>query len=350
MKIFVFGAGASRGSQYISHQDASKIRAPLVDELFDSVYERYAADVGLSAKSFHEYRQSVKENGSLEKWLTKKWEESEIIESKLFKDAEKADMGRLPFYIWWLLQNVSNTYNYENGYEFFLDVLRNKREEFGLISFNYDTLLDRAVKQIFGRQLVNSIESYFAARLIKPHGSVNWFLQKRSIDEDGHRMVIDRKIDLASSLIFKPNPISMENMQIVGPDDPHLSSKEFIGDSRFNSQYCYPLIFLPLTVKQYNFVEGFSEKIINEGKKLLQRAKEVYLVGYRARDEIIKDMFKEVSEGTVLNVVGLKGARVIMDRVLGWDLGFSKGKVYHKGFESFIEELRDSSSSTEVKV
>jgi hypothetical protein len=58
-----------------------------------------------------------------------------------------------------------------------LDKWRYQRNErVALVTFNYDTLLDEAVRWTLGLQL-HSVESYIAAeeyKLIKPHGSVNW--------------------------------------------------------------------------------------------------------------------------------------------------------------------------------
>src|SRR2546421_4691879 len=49
-------------------------------------------------------------------------------------------------------------------------------EAFGSVSFNYDTLLDKAIDRECECDLYGSLDNYIKSRLIKPHGSVNWFI------------------------------------------------------------------------------------------------------------------------------------------------------------------------------
>ena len=187
MKIFIFGAGASLASQGPNPQ--SRI-APLVDQLFDPRYGDCATDI-LSDEDFQEARSAAEKAGSLEKWLTQRWERIQSLREDITKTAEKAFFGSICFYIWNLLQKVSTTYSARNGYNLFTRKLKDRDEPFGLISFNYDTLLDRAVTHQFGVPLI-SLDSYLKVHLIKPHGSVNWLLMKRNNDPSAYpRMSFD---------------------------------------------------------------------------------------------------------------------------------------------------------------
>src|SRR5213592_1437731 len=98
---------------------------------------------------------------------------------------------------------------------------------------------------------------------------------------------------IVANQIFNGGPLNFGNVQVLYPDDPELSVVQYIS-SKFDSQYFYPLILLPLTVKQYDFLANFNDKIISKGKEILSTAGEIYLIGYRAADDVIRDMFKEV--------------------------------------------------------
>lgn len=150
MNVFVFGAGASLGSQdpHMYGRD-SPLRAPLVDQLFDLHYQQHGANI-LVGDDYSECRDGTAAAGSAEKWLTQQWERIEQLSQPQSKAAEWALFGRLAFYIWHFLQLVSATYTDASGYSLFMKKLRMRDEPFGLISFNYDTLLDRSVINRFG--------------------------------------------------------------------------------------------------------------------------------------------------------------------------------------------------------
>lgn len=81
MKLFVFGAGASRGSQ----RDASippYQKSPLVDEIFDRTYRDYSDSIGLSSNVMQEFENKAKEVKSVEKLLTERWDAISKIESE----------------------------------------------------------------------------------------------------------------------------------------------------------------------------------------------------------------------------------------------------------------------------
>lgn len=97
-------------------------------------------------------------------------------------------------------------------------------------------------------------------------------------------------------------------------------------------EYFFPLMFLPLTGKMYDFVEEFMTRILEHGKTMIGRAKEIYLIGYRARDEIIYEILSHAQRGTVLHVVGRDSAAEILDHVLNRNNSLTKGDILNTGF------------------
>jgi hypothetical protein len=318
MKVFIFGAGASRASQQSPLGfNVPSPRAPLVNQLFGPEYGKFARDI-LSDEEFQEARLGTESAGSLEQWLTQRWEQIQSLKQDTTKTGEKAFFGRICVYIWKLLQRVSNTYDAANAYNLFTKKLKERDEPFGLISFNYDTVLDRAVSSQFGEPLI-SLENYLKVHLVKPHGSVNWLLMQRSNDPKAYPRVdfdVPGLLSQASKQMFNGGPLNFEHVQVLYPEDPELDDAQKLSQAKFSNQYFYPVILLPLTVKQYAFLDGFNERIISEGKKFLSTANEIYLIGYRAADDVIKEMFAKVRSGTTLHVVSRNDSEEIQDRGL----------------------------------
>ena len=75
-----------------------------------------------------------------------------------------------------------------------------------------------------------------------------------------------------------------------------------------------------------------------ELKLALQRAEEIYLIGYRAVDEAMSEMFESLREGVKLHVIGMGGAGQIAQRLLREQPHLREGTVYEDGFWAFIND------------
>ena len=343
MKIFIFGAGASLGSQGKIPYSNPSLQAPLVDELFKPVYQNSAFQI-LSATEFAECQKAVEgiENKSVEKWLTQEWNSIDSISDAMVKNAQRALFGHILFYIWNLLRMVSYTYTEQNGYNVFMRKLRQEGKPFGVISFNYDTMLDRAIADVFRLNFFN-IESYLDNNFVKPHGSVNWLLMKRDGDQQfpsNQISDIRLRINMAMRQFFD-KPIPLAKLTVYEPSFDNLNNTSLQTMwSNFGIDYFYPLIFLPLTNKRYEHVTEFYEKIIAKGKELLTKATEIYLIGYNAKDDIIKELLLEVPATTpaLLHIVKNSTAEQTMEEVLHLAPSLLiKGKSINDGFWEFAE-------------
>lgn len=218
MKVFIFGAGASKASQIDELRLARK--APMVDELFDDRYHTWAEMVGLTKVELKDCRENIQKIGSLEKWLTNRWKKVSTYKTVRTQDSEKYFFGKVTLYIWLTLLKISETYNEKNLYHTFLRKLKKADEEYGLISFNYDLLLDRAVQDVCGYSL-NSRQAYITkARYIKPHGSVNWLVPKRINDpkiQSEYKLETKVRLDMIAENMFKDEPLSLNGIQMIEP-------------------------------------------------------------------------------------------------------------------------------------
>lgn len=343
MKVFVFGAGASKDAQHGTvHNDSIP---PLTNELFDPRYSDMAKAVGLTDPVMNSLRNKIAEYAYLEDWLTEEWSKIKSLKEMRTINAQKGFLAQVLFYIWLVLIHVSK-WNYENqfqsretnAYQELMGKLFKNDEPFGLINFNYDLLLDYAYKDQF-RLAFNSIDDYLNNNYVKPHGSVNWLLSKRkddiSIDlEKEFHLDTRSRLDTAISQMFKNSPIPVEGLLVKEPNHRDIYTIDDLLRS-FSSQYFYPLIFLPLTLKAYSSISGFEDRIISKGKELIESANEVFLIGYRANDSLIDEMLKNIEPGTKIHVIGRKTAGTIMERVLKLNKNLEKRAVSENGFHYF---------------
>jgi len=339
MKLYIFGAGASFASQ----KEMVGLKPPLVNDLFNQEYGRYAQDIGISTDELIVAKKEfINHGGSLERWLTDKWNNIENLKQETSKDAERVEFAKFTFYVWHLLKEVSKQFTPQNLYIDFLLKLRKKDLDFGFINFNYDTLLDRAYQKVFGAILSGGLNAYVKCKYIKPHGSVNWFIKPRpndvSIPINDHRSDFKTRLNGAISEMFKPQPISIDRMVVENPQVGYIHDWNYLQNEKFNYKFFYPLVLLPLSSKLYQHFDGFYEKVLLEGNNLVRQADEIFLIGYRGEDDAIKEMLSSAKEGTILNVVSRSdSANKIMESVCGWCPQLDRGKVHEKGFLEFIE-------------
>ncbi len=339
MHLYVFGAGASQGSQ--QRGVPTLLKAPLVNELFANQYKDYAKDVALLNVELQSLRVSIGK-GSVEEWLTNEWDRINALHTATSRQGWKTLFGKLVFYIWRLFLGVSESYFEMNLYRVFATKLRERDEEFALISFNYDTLLDRAVHSVLGANLTG-LNGYYETPFLKPHGSVNWLLGRRgddpvfAIEQQGEPDYKSR-FQLASSQMFSGRPISWDQLHIIPPDHEHLAHYKLVF-SRVGMQYFYPLVLIPLTVKMYSFMPDLPAEMIRRGQQLFAKAEDVYLIGYRAIDEIFGDMVKNVRPGTRLHIIGRATANDVAKRVLAKCPDMQQASIHKDGFRGFLDTV-----------
>jgi hypothetical protein len=323
MKIFIYGAGAS----YDSRPEVSPRIAPLTKDLLNSDFGSYANKARIPSDRMDSYRERFLSSGmQLEEWLTSWWNTVSAIKDDLRKHADLARFGELTIYLWYLFQDISSKYDTSNIYRSFIGKLYASDEPFGSISFNYDTLLDKALCEVYGSELYGSLDNYIKYRYIKPHGSVNWFVGLDMATPSNETPLI---VDAISRAMFDSSKLST-TLQVYNPSDTVL-------DTTVLRNMVSPLLLMPLTSKLYGHFNDFYIRMLTEGKELLSKATEIYLIGYRAKDAIIKDLITEVPHGTTLNVVGTNSASMIMDDVLSWATNLKPGSTYCNGFAHFCQ-------------
>jgi hypothetical protein len=342
MKVYIFGAGASLGSQ--SKDIEPNLKAPLIDNVFDADYEEYADALYIDRAKLREIKSRIGD-APLEEWLTKEWDRIHEPHGKEVLSAGLKTFGDLSLYTWWLMTNISTTYDYSNGYHRFLQklVTLDDKEEKAYINFNYDLLLDKAFEKVLGYDLSSMITNYTTHNYLKPHGSVNWFVKMRpsaSKLNDADRMEKEIIFSRIAGEMFRAEPIE-KRLIIVDPLNPKLNKLSQLYTGVFDlGEYGFPLVLLPLSTKMDDLISGFMDTFKAELPRIFEKATEIYLIGYRGRDDLVKEMFSYVPPGTKIHSVGLGHAKEVQDHALSLHSNLVAGDVYTDGFSNFVDNMK----------
>ncbi|MCB9182957.1 MAG: hypothetical protein H6591_03490 [Flavobacteriales bacterium] len=180
MKTVILGAGASYDSvhQFFERFDGHQYQPPLTNGLFQLIpeYEKlYQVYPGVRAL-LSELRAAT----NIEEYFQEQWN----FAVKYRATELMAQLVNVQFYLQQLLFDCSQKWsnagpsNYDTVVRWAYRYSKSTGEPVQFISFNYDLLLEGALKRQYGLpQDELSIDDYVAneIKLLKPHGSCNWY-------------------------------------------------------------------------------------------------------------------------------------------------------------------------------
>lgn len=228
---------------------------------------------------------------------------------------------------WWRIHSGVTTYAE------FVDSINSyshrKAEQVCLITFNYDTLLDRSLESQHIRDL-STTDGYIAPHgpwYVKVHGSVNW----------------KRVTDRSSAGVL--NPPADEVIRALGAPDLRPPSPEFVVDSDEWAwapkgslpNYLAPALAIPVEEKtEQNF--EIPSKHLAMMKDALAHATRILIVGWRASENHFNEILRSHNQG--LNVpftlvCGEGRAGETIDNLK--HLGFVNFQDMSSGFTGFVE-------------
>lgn len=181
-RMFVFGAGASANCLFGKNTEeeySEMMRPPLGYEIFDSCYNE-------TIDNFEGARLSVPlfqaKNRDIEGCLEEEW----IKLRNAYNPNITTRHINLQFYLQtlfhWISSDVTRSHYRNNLYSLFANKLQSSlagsTERVAMVSFNYDTILDQFIEQIFHAPF-KGMKDYIDYNnrpflLFKPHGSCNW--------------------------------------------------------------------------------------------------------------------------------------------------------------------------------
>ncbi|OGG15626.1 hypothetical protein A2866_04445 [Candidatus Roizmanbacteria bacterium RIFCSPHIGHO2_01_FULL_39_8] len=348
MKIFVFGAGASH-SAHTKKLPKHKI-PPVTRGIFQGCNQydiHYAKEIGLSIHDLNEIEDDSANfydptGVNIEKWLTTRWEEAHVMKPGKHKHAQFSKLAKIAFYIWILFLRVSEcVYKNEDNcrhtvYRTLLNKIHSKKEDFGIINFNYDLLLDLTFSDVFNVNF-DTFDDYIKNDYLKPHGSVNWFTTETS-----KNLLLSKTDDfdvglhmrVAMSKMYKRKMMDLDQHKVINPNDLNLYNILQIY-RRLSYQLFYPLIILPI----YKDSMVVEDQIIKRAHDMFKTAKEIYLVGYRATDETASKLFTYIPDGTAkIHIVNSERSSVEVAEYIQkkYPNKFRGMCIWNNGFKEFV--------------
>ncbi len=298
--LIILGAGASYDFQKIgrfsgaNQYDLNNWRPPLTNNIFDVA--RFLEIIGNyeHVKPLASAIINITDSDDpfdFEKYLS----ELEIQ----FPERSYPQIIALRFYLAELFSNVSNRfYRHTNNHNHLLNEINNRVGKALFVNFNYDTLLEKNIKEINSSKDINSYVSG-NIKVIKIHGAHNW-RYKPEIDFQ-KKDVYEFFVSGGQKLYQKYN--SQEVYPNIIRDFDYFKEKfsleayrerknnQFDGDSWL---YYLPAIAVPIASKAKSVCPPAHIKVlINEIKKVDR----ILVVGWRAQDKYLLDLMKENLQG-----------------------------------------------------
>jgi hypothetical protein len=208
-----------------------------------------------------------------------------------------------------IIDNILNTTSWLNEktcpfHDFIVKEMLKKGDS--IISFNYDLLIDQSLKLNSNWNYNYCLESndfnLSDIHLLKPHGSLNWYIKEYS-ENDGKGL---KKMD---KVIFRPieNTVNKEsnttNLSLSNLA-PYLNNeskkigeggKGFSQAVRLNRSYLFPYLVFPTTFKNLNqMTKGKLKNVWNTIVNELMEADIIYVIGFSFRDNHFNALLKSI--------------------------------------------------------
>ena len=328
MLMVIFGAGASWDSfKGLPPPNVNHVRLPLSNGLFDS---RFGDDYRLFPKCQPLIQRLQGPDINVENVLEKFQREVSLYPTR------RTQLTAVRYYLNYMLSRCQSVWTSQvtkgvTNYQTMLDqiaVQRAQDEKVCLVTFNYDTLLERAIIDSIDGVPLNTIPDYIASdyKVIKLHGSINWahpirnFKAQRSYSQELISDIIASARDL---------DVDAESYETVAEDPFRRSPLSPL----------YPALSIPVENKQDYECPQEHSKVLEQ---CLPQVTKILIIGWRASENLFLDtLTKGLTKNVQLTVVAgtERGADDIVRRVsarfratgLGHDIGASR-----PGFSNFI--------------
>lgn len=281
--LVILGAGASYDSIASLATRAVAGRPPLARQLFGAEYNQYVERHPV-AGPLVAYLRDLPQGTNLE---------AELDRIQTEEAAASATRRRQVFALRYYLRDVlrdaakfESNAPAQTNYHLLIDRLLRWQERTGariaLVSFNYDTLLERAVSVVAGLALPD-LTAYVAnpaLRIFKPHGSVNW---GRVVANDGG-ITKNQSAELTESNV----------LALAGSNGVQLSNEFFVADtaqlSTLNGRILLPSLTVPVQQKDDFECPPAHVELLRETLKGL---KWVLSIGWRAGEQNFLTLWRD---------------------------------------------------------
>jgi hypothetical protein len=208
--------------------------------------------------------------------------------------------------------------------------IRHQDEQVVLVSFNYDCLLDDARIPFSGSPV--DLYGYIAADfpLLKPHGSVNWFVEVAGLERGSG----SASYDPGSQTLIDAAPWDVtDKYHVVPGSGPDL----FIGQ-----QWIAPVIAIPVEKKAVDSF-SFPSSHLDYLREIIPEVSRLLIIGWAGRENHFHDLWKGAGakvEQLVVVAGSLTAAEDVLNNLLPQDYwtNVTRRSQFERGFSEFVED------------
>ena len=300
MKLIILGAGASFDSIYEYYDDINEMewRPPLANEIFSP--RRNFRDIILSYPGGRYFMSQLNGISDIEEFFEKQWE---IIENNRADDLMAAFIN-LNYCLSHLMYRISYAHH-DTGLSNY-DVLVQKAYEYSVkydeevmfVTFNYDILLEFSISKVYyghSRQL--EIAEYLnkPLKIIKPHGSCNWF-KKLNVryqvkrDENIHNQIYHSRLT-----IKKLNELLDKEFKILSTP-LNFSVQQQLSTT---IEYYFPQLLIPLKEKDDFILPKSHDEYL---KNNLKKVNEILIIGWKGTENRFLELLQQNIGAKKINI------------------------------------------------
>jgi hypothetical protein len=343
MLMVIFGAGASYDSDYRRNPStvAQEVRLPLAKDLFHEAYGAHAAKYPNCVPLLKRLRDAPTVEPELEN-IRDESETYRYLKPQLFA---------LRYYLRDVIADAEHRWvthqpDEQTNYIMFLEALEKWRVDAGervvLVTFNYDTMLDKALEAVsaFRFREINDLVAHPQYELYKLHGSVDW----------------GRRYDLPSGSVVPGNNDERDQMLIQRAlDAVPVDDFRFREQSRATGHFLGPAVSIPVATKSDSDFEC-PVTHIERLKQSLPRVTRILVVGWRGQEAHFYRLWAECMVGAeaheveTVDVVDTseeaaagaadrvqEGIAAVRSSLRPWGGGFSR--FVNDGFQRYLKEV-----------
>lgn len=358
-KMFVFGAAASTFCVFGDKKEQfrkSQLNPPTGYEIFDEKYSSFINQYPGAKKSLPIFESK---NRNIEECFEDEWGK--------FKSVYNPEIAIKHINIQFYLQTLFNAISKEvvekhhrsNLYSLFLSkfqhyIAQNPQERISLVSFNYDTILDNFITQIYGYSF-DSIDKYIDWEnrnilLYKPHGSCDWGWKLKpkyselNIAEHLYKNNIEPWEIYYKMIDEIDNVIATNSWGFEKIHDKHQRGRFTLNKNLIE---CIPEqsnnAYIPSLLIPYRDKDEFSFPYdhFNAMSHSIQEAEELYLIGWKGNEELFNKELKTMGHNLKKIIIVNPQADVVKDN-LSKHLDLTKIEIIEiENFETFVLSHQD---------
>lgn len=286
-KMIIFGAGATYDFSY-SDNIKEKDRPPLTKDLFadeyDDILGNYPGARVLSSR--------ILTAPNVEVFFQEQWND---IKNHFDPDSLNKIVNT-QYYFHELFLTITEKCksekrsNYVSLAELIAKYTVTQSSSILLVSFNYDTLLEKALNTSLGlkySEIDNYVDSKRKIYVFKPHGSCNWIRKFSHFPTSYGRQGTN---EFFSKMMYDNIACYGDIFENLEPDIFVKDDPDFTNNNNFQNPAYLPQLLIPYTDKDEFIMPLFHRQTLEDN---LESVEEILIIGWKGTERVFKELLKK---------------------------------------------------------